>query len=66
MFNPANGFYAAGAAAGRIMRSTGDIRLERSMRDWLLMLAPVGLVLYFVLFPNQFGAFMGWATHLLG
>lgn len=26
------------------------------MRDWLLVLLPLGLVLYFVVFPDQFSA----------
>ena len=65
MFNPANRFNAVAAGVGRIM-TAGDICLERSMRDWLLMFAPIGLVLYFVLFPDQFSAFMGWAARLFG
>ena len=40
--------------------------MERSMRDWLMMFAPIGLVLYFVLFPDQFSAFMGWAAQMFG
>ena len=34
------------------------------MRDWLLLFAPLGLVLYFVLYPDQFSAFMAWASQL--
>ena len=36
------------------------------MRDWLLLLAPLALVAYFVVFPDQLGAFMAWAARLLG
>ena len=36
------------------------------MRDWLLMLAPLALVLYFVIYPDQFSAFMSWAAQLFG
>jgi hypothetical protein len=36
------------------------------MRDWLLLLAPVIVVVYFLVFPGQFDAFMSWAQHLIG
>jgi hypothetical protein len=36
------------------------------MRDWLLLLAPLALVAYFVVFPHQFSAFMAWAAGLMG
>jgi hypothetical protein len=36
------------------------------MRDWALLLAPLSVVLYFLLFPDQFGAFMAWATQMFG
>ncbi len=36
------------------------------MRDWLLLLAPLALVLYFLVNPDQLGAFMAWAARLLG
>jgi hypothetical protein len=36
------------------------------MRDWLLLLAPIALVLYFLVNPDQFGAFMDWAARLIG
>jgi hypothetical protein len=35
------------------------------MRDWLLILAPVALVVYFLVYPDQFGAFMTRSTRLL-
>ena len=36
------------------------------MRDWLLLLAPVVLVIYFLAYPDQFSAFMSWASRLVG
>ncbi len=35
------------------------------MRDWLLPFAPVAVVLYFVVFPQQFEAVMNWAARLV-
>jgi len=34
------------------------------MRDLMFMLAPVAL-LYFVVYPDQFSYFLGWAGRLL-
>ena len=31
------------------------------MRDLIFMLAPVGLITYFVIYPDQFNAFLDWA-----
>lgn len=36
------------------------------MRGWLLLLAPLALVAYFVVFPDKFSAFMAWAAGLIG
>jgi len=36
------------------------------MRDWLLVLGPVILIAYFLVFPDQFSAFVHWASHLAG
>ncbi len=36
------------------------------MRDWLLVFVPLGVVVYFLVFPDQFVAFMGWATQIFG
>ena len=36
------------------------------MRDWLLLLAPIALIVYFLAYPDQFSAFMTWAAHLVG
>ena len=33
------------------------------MRDLIFVLAPVALIIYFVVFPDQFGALLGWAGH---
>ena len=35
------------------------------MRDWWLVLLPIGIVLYFVVFPDQFSAFIVWAEGLI-
>lgn len=35
------------------------------MRDWLLLLAPIALILYFLVYPDQFSAFMAWAQSLI-
>jgi hypothetical protein len=35
------------------------------MRDLMLMLAPVALIIYFVVYPDQFSAFVNWAGQLL-
>jgi hypothetical protein len=31
------------------------------MRDLIFMLAPVALIIYFVVYPDQFNALLGWA-----
>jgi len=31
------------------------------MRDIIFMLAPIGLIIYFVVYPDQFNAFLSWA-----
>jgi hypothetical protein len=30
------------------------------MREWLLMLVPVALIIYFVVYPNEFSALLTW------
>ncbi len=35
------------------------------MREWNLVLAPVVLIVYFTLFPDQFSALVSWATGLV-
>jgi hypothetical protein len=39
---------------------------EEPMRDWLLLLAPIALIVYFLAYPDQFSAFVSWASHLIG
>jgi hypothetical protein len=36
------------------------------MRDWLLLLAPILVVAYCLVFPDQFDTFMAWAQRLIG
>lgn len=36
------------------------------MRDWLLLLTPIALIIYFLAYPDQFVAFIGWAKQLFG
>ena len=38
---------------------------RRLMRDLLFMLAPVVLIIYFLIYPDQFSAFLMWARQLL-
>jgi hypothetical protein len=38
---------------------------ERPMRDSMFMLAPVALVIYFLIYPDQFNAFLSWAGQYL-
>jgi len=35
------------------------------MKDWLLPLAPVAAVGYFVLFPEQLYALIAWGSHFM-
>jgi len=35
------------------------------MQDWILVLAPVSLVTYFLLYPHQFHQFLAWFGHLI-
>ena len=35
------------------------------MRDWILPLAPVIAIGYFVIYPHQFGEFINWAGNLV-
>jgi hypothetical protein len=35
------------------------------MRDWLLLLAALAVALYFLLYPDQWRAFMDWFARLL-
>jgi len=31
------------------------------MRDWILVLIPVAIIVYFIVYPDQFSALMAWA-----
>jgi hypothetical protein len=35
------------------------------MQDWVLLLSPVSLVTYFLVYPDQFRVFMAWFEHLI-
>jgi hypothetical protein len=35
------------------------------MRDWLIILAPIAAIFYFVAHPGTFTAFMNWFAGLL-
>jgi hypothetical protein len=35
------------------------------MREWLLVLAPVAVVIYFVIYPDQFAALLHWANNFM-
>jgi len=35
------------------------------MRDWLLPMAPVAALIYFVMYPDKLWAVMGWAGHYI-
>ncbi len=35
------------------------------MREWLLMLIPVTLVFYFIIYPDQFSAALSWLGSLM-
>jgi len=35
------------------------------MRDFILLLAPLAIVIYFVVYPSQFTAFLAWVSSWL-
>jgi hypothetical protein len=35
------------------------------MRDTILLLAPVAIVIYFLIYPGQFSAFLAWVSSWL-
>ena len=35
------------------------------MRDLMFMLAPVALIIYFVVYPGQFSALLSWAGQFI-
>jgi hypothetical protein len=38
---------------------------EGTMREWLFVLAPVALVIYFVMYPAQFHGLVGWIMSMV-
>jgi hypothetical protein len=50
-----------GIGEGALSPASGDL----GMRDWLLVLLPLALVLYFVVFPDHFDLVLGWLDSLL-
>jgi hypothetical protein len=38
---------------------------ETVMREWLLALAPVALVIYFVMYPTKFHGLIQWIVSLI-
>jgi hypothetical protein len=39
--------------------------LGAAMRDWILVLAPIGAAIYFIFYPADFWTFIEWGQHLL-
>jgi hypothetical protein len=35
------------------------------MRDLILLFAPVAIIIYFLIYPDQFFAFLAWLSRLL-
>jgi hypothetical protein len=35
------------------------------MRDFILLVAPVAVIIYFVIYPAQFAAFLAWLSRLI-
>lgn len=38
---------------------------EAAMRDSMFMVAPVALIIYFLIYPDQFNALLAWAGQYL-
>jgi hypothetical protein len=36
------------------------------MRDWILLLTPIGLIAFFLVYPDEFIAFINWARYAFG
>jgi hypothetical protein len=45
-----------------IAGASSESALERYMRDWLLILTPLAVVLYFVMYPDQLEPFVYWVN----
>ncbi len=48
----------------RVVRKV-NLRGDFPMRDWLLIAAPFAVAFYFLLFPDQWWAFVYWFQGLL-
>jgi hypothetical protein len=47
------------------MARADDLAGVAPMQDWLLILAPIATVAYFLIHPGVFPAFMSWFARLL-
>jgi hypothetical protein len=59
-------FYAGVIDAVRRLASTmpllnRSMSMEGPMRDSMFMMAPVALIIYFLIYPDQFNALLAWA-----
>ena len=43
----------------------GDLCWARLMQDWMLITAPLGLTVYFMVFQDQFRAVLSWLSALV-
>jgi hypothetical protein len=53
------------AGTRRIMARADDLAGVAPMQDWLLVLTPMATVVYFLVHPGAFSAFMDWFARLL-
>jgi hypothetical protein len=42
-----------------------DLAGAAPMRDWILILAPIAAIVYFLTYPSEFTALMNWFARLL-
>jgi len=54
--------YVLSQTLQRIARSHGEIAV---MREWMYVLSPVMIVVYFVIYPAQFHEFIAWFGRML-
>jgi len=52
-------------ALGRCDTLTTSDAVRRVVREWSLVLAPVGVLFYFVVWPDQLGALVGFLSRLI-
>jgi hypothetical protein len=64
-----DGVYASRGSARHLRycspQGHASIRRGLAMREWILALAPIGAIFYFIMYPDQFHAFIDWAERLL-